>query len=548
MWDLFALVPLLLVVGFGPGFFVVRYLRWSPLETLVASVGLSLSLLFLALFAAFWMDASHMALVVITTGAAGLSAATWPDARRLWRHRIVRRATFSLVGLAAWTLLVLSLIREYGGGDTCCDWLEHYQRTQHFLSRWPDDFLYINRYLFTARPPLMNAVAAYLLRWVGTEFAHFQIVFSVLNVLVLLACCLVSRVVSRTGRPADPRLLAIMLGANPMFFMNTTFAWTKVLTAFFILLGLALYTVGWKRQDRARVAGAFLALAAAVLTHYSAAVYALVIGGHYLWTQLTSRPSRWREIVPTTALALVLVAPWIGYVVATYGVADGIVRNPSFEGTSDQSLAEHATTRWLNVVDTFIPHAYDGYNDYPADATTWRRLSDQIFTIYQSTAIFSIGSVAGLMAIVLAYGALRRVTWLPERRFWYLLVPVVCILGVVVHGDRSDTGLAMISLQPITYLAVVFLAARVRALPAWCRRLWFASAILDVGAGIGLALWFEATHGEWARTPNWDLKDGAGILFLGDVVPPAIPLLLMAVMAIMAATFTARHVIVSRTR
>jgi hypothetical protein len=534
--QLAALVPLTILLGFGPGFFVVRRFRWHPIETLAASVGLSLTMVFVASFTAFWLDLPDWVDVLVTATAGALTLAAWRDGRRLWRHRIVRHSVVALAGLAVWTLLLLSLIRQYGGGDWCCDWLEHFQRTQHFITPWPRDFLYIDRYLFAARPPLMNAVAAQLLAHIDPTLPAFQVVLSLLNVLVLLSCTLVSRVVSPNGRSADPRVMAVLLGANPMFFMNATFAWTKVLAAFFVLLALALYVVGWRRHDGRRVAAAFVALAAATLTHYSAAPAAVLVGLHFLLTgQMRDRAAAF-VLLP----AILLVGLWVGYVTMTYGVEAGLVRNPSLEGTAPRTALEHLQTRALNLLDTIVPRPYAGYLGYPKDATLVRRASDQVFTLYQSNAVAAIGMVNGVMAIVLAWSALRRARWRSVRSFWVMFVSLLVVTGVVVHGDRAESGLAMISLQPLTYLALAFLATRLRGLPLWARRLWMAGTLVDVTLGVALAVWFEMATGSWARTPNWALKADAGVQFLGDrVTVPALPILALVVGAILAGRFAA---------
>src|SRR5215471_18497888 len=40
-------IALLVVCGFAPGFFLVRHLRWSPMEKLCGSIGASFALLYL---------------------------------------------------------------------------------------------------------------------------------------------------------------------------------------------------------------------------------------------------------------------------------------------------------------------------------------------------------------------------------------------------------------------------------------------------------------------------------------------------------------------
>ncbi len=532
------------IVGFGPGWFIVRRFRWTPLESVAASIGLSLVLLFVASFTAYWAGAPDWIAWAISAAAAALTAASWRDTRRLWRRAIVRRTAFALAGLVVWTVLLLSLIHQYGGGDMCCDWLEHYQRTSNFIDPLPLGFLYITRYLLPTRPPLMNVVVAHVLGLTGLNFPSYQLVAALLNVLVFLPCCLVSRLFTRNGRPADPWILAALLGANPTFFMNSTMGWTKALTAFFVVLGVALYVRGRRSGDGRRVAGGLLALAAATLTHYSAVPCAVAVAVHYL---ATLRPPRLRRFTRAAGLAIpaaLLMAVWVGFIAVNYGIEDGLIHNANFEGQDPMSPAERLQSRALNLLDTFVPRPYAGYNGYPDDATRLRRTLDTVSTYYQGNAVLAIGSVNGVLAIVLAIGALRRMRRIRERRFWLLFAAVLLLLAPLLHGDRNPMGLAQIVTQPISYLALAFLATRLRNLPRWVRRVWLGGALADLVLGVGLAVWFETAPGPWAFTPNWDWKATYGVHFLGDyVTTPAIPIAILIVMAAAVTWRAARSIV-----
>ncbi len=535
-----AIVVLTALVGFGPGWFVVRKFRWSPLEALAASIGLSFTLLFIASFGAYWLGVPGWVDVAITAGAAALTVAGWSDLRRLWRHPTVRRSAWAFAGLTVWTLLLLVLIRQYGGGDWCCDWLEHYQRTGNFIEPLPLGFLYIGRYLLPVRPPLMNVVAADVLGQVGFTFWSYQILFSLLNLLLFVSACLVSRLFRRNGRPADPWTIAVLLGANPVFFMNTTYAWTKAFTAFFVLLGVALYVIGWRRRDRLRIGAAFLALAAATITHYSAAPCAILVGVHYLAVGRRRRGQNLAGAVAVIVPALLLVLFWAGYCVNTYGVRAGLLQNPSLEGTVPASAAEQMTTRLLNLRDTFVPHRFQGYGGYPSDATPLRVAADNPSRSIRVTRSFPWDWSMECSCSCWRAAALRRAP-ARERAFWLWFVLSLWAFGVLVHGDRDQAGLAQIALQPITYLGLAFLATRLRHLPGSVMRLWAVGAVLDLGLGIALEVWFEAGQA-WARTPNWNLKADAGIHYLGDYWhAPMLAIVLLVVVALGASRFVLRE-------
>ena len=180
---------LLVVCSFAPGFFFVRRLRWSGLEKLCGSIALSLVLLWLASWGIYILapPAAYFGLAAVC-GVAGIIVAK--DAWRLFAGLRVRRAIAGYALLLAWTLLVLAVIRNYSGALWSGDWLEHFQRTLFFLHHFPKDTPIYGEYLLPARPPMMNVLAAFFLGLTQDRFEIFQFVFTFLNLLVFLPCCL----------------------------------------------------------------------------------------------------------------------------------------------------------------------------------------------------------------------------------------------------------------------------------------------------------------------------------------------------------------------
>src|SRR5690242_18296858 len=109
----FAILLLLLpLCSFAPGFFFVRRLPWNPLEKLCGSVGLSLILLYLAMWAIYCFGPrdERIACWIVVGGSVGMYAAAWSDLRR-WLATFRIRQTLKWFGLlCAWTLVMLSMI------------------------------------------------------------------------------------------------------------------------------------------------------------------------------------------------------------------------------------------------------------------------------------------------------------------------------------------------------------------------------------------------------------------------------------------------------
>ena len=172
----------------------------------------------------------------------------------------------------------LAVIVSYSGGDWVGDWFGHWDRARFFLERGPRDILFTGFDPLTSRPPLANVVTGAFLHVTRIDFAHYQLVTTLLNSLAFLPVALLARRFqpaagsgAATGVNQTVRLLAVLVMLNPLFVQNTTYAWTKLVTAFYVLTGLYFF-LRTRDADPPRSAGPLCGacLAAGVITHYSA--------------------------------------------------------------------------------------------------------------------------------------------------------------------------------------------------------------------------------------------------------------------------------------
>src|SRR5215472_1942453 len=136
-------IALLVVCGFAPGFFLIRHLRWSPMEKLCGSIGASFALLYLIFSAIYHLgrvgETPSKALAFVSVVSLGLGMAARRDLARLFHSFRVRQTVTGFSFLLVWTLVILAMIRNYSGGDWYGDWLEHFQRSLFFLHHFPTD-------------------------------------------------------------------------------------------------------------------------------------------------------------------------------------------------------------------------------------------------------------------------------------------------------------------------------------------------------------------------------------------------------------------------
>ena len=378
-----ALVLLLLVVcGFAPGFYIVRRLRWSPLEKLCGAVGLSLILLYLVVWGLYCAGArGALPFALVSVACAALGAAAWRDVARLVRVTAVRRALAGYGFLLVWTLTLLAMIRVYSGAGWFGDWLEHFQRSLFFLYHFPANTPIFPGYIIPARPPMMNVLAAFFLGQTQDRYELFQAIFSFLNLLLFLPCYLLmpalawprgggprKTMVRPTGwhRAGGPRkamvrptrrtlLLVGLFAMSPLIMENATYSWTKEAAAFYVVLALWFYLAGWRKNDRLRTTAAFVALAAGLLVHYSAGPYVVFLTAHYLLRIFPKRKEKWRELAGIAAACGLLLATWFGWSVAVYGVKATATSNSSV-GLSQQYQGSNLSKMALNLYDTLAPN------------------------------------------------------------------------------------------------------------------------------------------------------------------------------------------------
>jgi hypothetical protein len=491
-----ATLLLLLICSFFPGYFFLRRLRWTPLEKLCGSVGLSMIVLYVAVWAvycfgpanqrpAYWAIAGICGLFAILSARGAVS---------FFRSFRVRQTLLGLAFLLVWTFVMLGMIRVYSGAGWAVDWAEHFQRSLFFLDRFPHSTQLVDLYVLPARPPMQNVLAAFFLGLTADRFEVFQTVFGFQNMLMFLPCVLLMPALGfRKRRALIP--LVVLFAANPAVMQNVTYMWTKALTAFYVILAIALYLAGWRKQDRTRVTGSFLALAAGVLVHYSAGPYVIILGLHYL--VLVCRERRWRDLAITVAPAILLLATWFGWSFKVYGAKTTLASNTSIS-TAEKDPGRNFQKIADNVYDTIVPVWMRGESPSWDQPNADGRLRDQAFVFYQLNLIFALGVVGGPLSLWLLYRRLIRGEPRRERLFWRIMIPACIVIGIAVVGERDPLGVPHLTLLALQIAGLTMIASAFPNLHAAVRIAIVAGCCVDFGLGVFLQARIESLE----NTPN----------------------------------------------
>lgn len=488
---------LFFVVLGGLGLPLVAGLPLRAAEKLCLAPGAALIVIYLFAFGLFVLGAPIVGFLLLPVAA--LVAAAWRRRaiRRLFGDADVRSLLRAYGIWTGWTLGFLALVRCYfgvGAGATG-DWVEHYQRTLFFLDHWPLDYRFIWLYPLPARPPLANLVTGAFLALGHENFASFQVISLLEATLVFLPGWLLGQRF-RSGRESSRTFLLLCM-LNPLLLHNTTYPWTKLITAYFVLAGLHLFLEGRERARGGYFIACFLFLSAGLLAHYSAGPYGLVLGVAYL--AIHHRQWFRRAFVTTTGgLALVsvlLLATWFGWSWRHYGLRATVASNTSVTATDVASWRGLAGQKLGNLVSSLVPLPLRAPGHAPTELFSAAATFDQYgYLVYQLTLPFAFGITGGVFLLWLLGGTLGRPSSREtvHRRFWIGFLPAVILVGIAVNGGYDPYGVAHICLQPLVVLGIAFLGAHVPRLPGRLRRIFWTGATLDFA--IGAALHFAVEH------------------------------------------------------
>jgi hypothetical protein len=142
-----------------------------------------------------------------------------------------------LLGLG-YLAAVQTLWPAYIGGGWAFDWWMHYEESLVFLHTVPVDTVWLGHFTVASRTPLYNLVLACALSWGGQAFWVNQLASVLTNGVFLLPAFLVLR---DLFGPRAARLGMILAPLNIWIWHEAWFTWSKMLTCYYLLLGLHFY-------------------------------------------------------------------------------------------------------------------------------------------------------------------------------------------------------------------------------------------------------------------------------------------------------------------
>ena len=485
---------------------------------------------------------------------------------------------FTFLGIFMGVFIVIlsyqGLLPYYAGGQWYFDWFEHFQRVRFFLEQLPLDTR-IGPYLITARPPLFNVVTYVYQSVIGKEFWEYQIMATLLNTTVLLACWLIITLFTKRSLTFLLMVLSAALLLNPSFIIQTTFTWTKALSVYYLLTGFYFYLQFRQGKSPLYLFLGTSLLGAAYLTHYSTAPFIFGIGCDWLLQAVRTPKLFLKQFGVSMIIFVVILSSWYFWAISHYGLYQSFMGNTAYEWQRQITPKERVIKDITNLKNTLVPTVPQAYIRLVEQQDNYLvALYDILYGFYATKLVGNLTVTLTVIIFVYSIVQFRRQHLLNSRQiksirpgnlrrvaanileqpntcwWWFLFVGI--ILGLIAIPSRDLLGFAHVAFLPISFLLICF--ATVSLIYFSEKKRLFLSVFVIVGMlveaviGIGLRLYVsrhdlnpayliemgradQATKLLPEHSANYVLKTTQQLNFLADQFSSAQTLFLCVVIA-----------------
>lgn len=424
-----------------------------------------------------------------------------------WNEQ-VRRMLIASGLLIAWCLILMSVIRSYNGMALISDWFEHYERAL-FFGRQRNigiDYGFLQgMYSLPARPPFQNVVTSVAIAPSGYRFESYLFAMATLNALIAPAGMLLLSTIARRGRRVI-WVYSILLALSPVFLVNSTYAWTKLYSGFYALVGIYFFLRIYSKPDWLRLILCAICFAAGAMVHYSIVPYILVLAIPFTHRVFQKPRAYLAPTMISAGIAIALAMTWIVFSVIHFGWAGTALNNTTVSDSAALSLMGNIEKYGRNLFQTFFPT----WTSSPVMAITGiSYVRDRLLLILTTVLPFMWGS--GGLILLFTHNFLSDAK--PARWFWIYYLCAISILGVLIHGAPVVFGgLGFIAFDPLVIHGLGLVAVALRGLKnSWLRGLVVLCFVLETFFGIGAHFYLQSIPLEvsisgnevsWTRAPE----------------------------------------------
>lgn len=445
---------LVLFVGIAPGYLVLRLILLNREEAIACSQGVTLAAMYLVSLGTLAVGTSSGAVLAITLLVLSLVAYLLARRRGVYlfsteSHRsyiIFLMVYFHAVFTAA---IIPDIFLYYTTGFAGNDWLGFYEVAGFYSGNGVEPGIHP-----MSRTPLYYIAQGAFMSLFGSSLWAYQISNALLNTAFFVSVYLLVR---RLYGERAGLLGLLLLFFSPFIFKNVMHPFSKMLTAYFVVLAVYFYLKmradGGRSLNDCVLCGLFSGLA--YLSHQ---LGLLVMAGMML-DYLLRRIDLGRRALAVALPAISVILPWYLWGIWRYGAGAFSSNPPVFQ----TGLLFWLYSRLHDTFTTFFPLEF-AYYLYRLVAGSF--LFDKLF---DSALSFYFHTLPGALSLTIAVVLLSRWRKLPEEISSHAsmrnIVMVSLVGGVLVHPAvfLYNHGVAMAALGPFIPLLVVLLLPSIEA-------------------------------------------------------------------------------------
>lgn len=370
-------------------------------------------------------------------------------------------------------LAIQALLPIYAGAYWMGDWCMHYHTAQIFREHVPVHADWAD-YTLASRTPVFNLTAAFVQSLVGDEFWVYEIAATLLNYCFVAPLYLVLR--DLAGRRAA-RLALVLVPLNLWIMHVAWFTWSKMLAAYFILLGLHCYLQFVQRRQAEPSAawryfiGFWASSWIGFMTHQVGLLYVVALSFHALILARRDRKAVWlgdEKVLTLGAVLVAIVGPWYSWLRGEFGIAEIKGRTPVTRMDTSQTFTAVGIAYYMGyvLVGSVVPFLLIRvlYEGSPEDGRSlWPLVYDALTDFYFSLLTGAL-TVSLLLFLAASLFKRRREPRPPAdpcaaecRGAVWLFLLFGILGGAFLHPAKMDHGIAHAALFP-SVLVIVGLA------------------------------------------------------------------------------------------
>lgn len=475
------------------------------------------------------------------------------------------------------------------------DWWENFEIVQFYLGNRSPSIVFFEHDTLASRPPAYHLLLTFSQIFGGQGFSSFML-FGVLPGIAFFwpAYLLAQKILKGKALSIFPYLLIF----SPFLAQSALYPWSKMLSAFYILLAFNFYWDFWSGESTAPektkkdLAWAGFWSAWAYLAHPTALFYIVGMGIFAWWRKTaksqeaignrgksTNKGSYLLAIGHWLLPALLVLLPWHIWVIYQYGPAALITSNPSWAHQSAAGWGEFLGIRVVNFAGNLFPLwffqflggmffspeslsyrlylLYSGflryyYNVLPGAITTTVSLLILYYILRKESrgtpvCAPSINGQTHRSAPIIPFGGLiqkyRSLKTDPQPLGFFLFILALCGFGGIVLAQpyKQAEGLVAQGMAPVIIILLFLGAYILGSMDSQLTLVFSGAIILEFLLVRGSHLFF-LNQGFLGKTGdrNLDLKESFSLVFPADGLAKTswfLVITLLALAGIMAVLF-----------